>query len=177
MSGMTAFHVVTMLSVLEGGIKFRNVDTQIPRTDHVERSLNVFGCRFGSRCYSPPWRTEQNQNELPVPVLENVIETAVLVVDSNQSLSNIFPILGKGEIFKRFVASLDIEIRPPSGSATKQVRNVQYTQALFRTHATHPTHKAITLDGSRYVEYIPILELTRDDWLFSPGLEDGKVFY
>jgi len=42
------FHAVTVLNMLESGIKFRSYDTQIPRTDHVERSLGVLGFRLGS---------------------------------------------------------------------------------------------------------------------------------
>jgi hypothetical protein len=122
MSGMTVFHVVIVLNILENGIKSRSNDAQIPRTDHVERSLDVIGgCRFGSRCHCPPWETEQSRDEpwsLPLKI-------AVLVVDSNQSLGDILLILGKGEVFKHLVTSLDIEISPPLNLTTKQVRNVQ----------------------------------------------------
>ena len=142
-----------MLNILEGGVKFRSNDTQIPRTDHVERSLNVFGCRFGSRCHSPPWRTEQSQDEPFVLALENPIEAAALVVDSNQSPSNIFPILKKGGVFK----------------PCRSTRHRPYSRLT-----PHLTHKTITLDGLGYGENILILELPGDNWLFS-CLEDGKA--
>lgn len=78
---------------------------------------------------------------------EIVTETAVLAAVHDQSPTKAFPILRKGEVFKRLVASLGIEIRPPLNSlTTRQVRDVQIPEP-YSGLASRLTHKAIRRFG------------------------------
>lgn len=138
----------------------------------------MFGCHFGSRCYSLLRRTEQSRGELLVFAPENFTETIVLAADHDQIPSDAFPILRKGEVFGPLVAPLGIEIRLPSNSTTKQVKNVQ-TAEPYSGLTSRLAHKVIRRFGVRRASCILELAHARDNWLFFPSIEDGgaSIFY
>ena len=121
-------------------------------------------------------RVEVSSSRVFAP--ENFTETTVLAVDHDKIPSDAFPILRKGEVFKPLVASLGIEIRPPSNSTTKQVRNVQ-TPGPYSGLTSRLAHKTIRRFGVRRASCILELAHARDNWLFSPSIKDGgaSIFY
>lgn len=89
------------------------------------------------------------------------------------SLSNIFPILKRGGVLKPccFTRCRNTSAVKLSYQAGQECANTEHYSRL----TPRITHKTIALDGLGYGEHILVLELARDNWLFSSGLENGKA--